>query len=556
MAGTYEDHGILIFGQTGVEIRTLCPKCSSTRKKSREKCLAVNTEKGVWLCMHCGYAGGLSDKPEIKPQHKRPEYKPLPELPNKALDWFKSRGIGKDTLYSNKIGYGSIFMPSVGKEVNAIQFPFFIDGQVVNIKYRDGQKNFRQAKGAEKCFYRHDYIGDPLIITEGEIDALSLVEVGYYKSVSCPDGAPPEHAKNYSTKFDFLKSAEKKLEGIKKIILATDNDKPGRVMEEELARRLGKERCWRVEYPEGCKDANDVLVNHGKDVLKRVIETASPYPVEGLFSPSDLKADVFELYETGVKLGHSTGWKCLDGLYTVRQGEMTIVTGIPGSGKSNFLDAMMLNLIGNFGWSFAVCSPENWPLPRHMQTLLEKINGANFFKDGKNRCRMTKKEVESAIELVNRNIAFIMPEEEDLTIDNILSKAKTSIFRTGIKGLIIDPWNEIEHNYQGNTETQYISRELTKIRRFARLNGIHVWIVAHPKNLQKADDGTYKIPTMYEISGGANWRNKADNGLCVHRPNHQTTEVKICVQKIRFRDVGKVGETSVYFNPDTGEYFE
>lgn len=556
LMNNYEDHRIHLNGQLGTEVRTTCPACSATRKKTKDKCLAVNTEKGTWFCHHCGHAGGLSDKAGMKPVYQRPEYKPLPELPETVLTWFDKRGISKATLEANQIGYGPVWMPSLEKETNTIQFPFLKAGQVVNVKYRDGQKNFRQAKNAEKCFYRHDFIGDPLIITEGEIDALSLVEAGYHKAVSCPDGAPPEHAKSYATKFDFLKSAESKLKDIKKIILAVDNDKPGKILEEELARRLGKERCWRVTYPQGCKDANDVLVKHGKETLKQVIETASPYPVEGLFCPADLKADVIELYEHGVELGHSTGWKTLDSLYTVRPGELTIVTGIPGSGKSNFVDALMLNLIGVYGWSFAVCSPENWPLPRHMQTLLEKINGAPFFKAGKNRDRMTREEVESALSLVNQNINFIMPENDDLTVDNILAKAKTAIFRNGIKGLVIDPWNEVEHNYQGLTETQYISRELTKIRRFAKLNGIHVWIVAHPKNLTKADDGTYKVPTMYEIAGGANWRNKADNGLCIHRPNYQTAEVKVYVQKIRFRDVGRVGETSLYFNGDTGEYLE
>jgi twinkle protein len=311
-----------------------------------------------------------------------------------------------------------------------------------------------------------------------------------------------------------------------------------------------------VAYPAGCKDANDVLVKHGKDALKAVIENATPFPVEGLFQPNDLKADVLELYDHGVELGHSTGWKVLDRLYTVRPGEMTIVTGIPGSGKSNFCDAMMFNLVKNHDWSFAICSPENWPLPRHMQTLLEKINKKPFFKPGQRLERMTRDEVVDGIGLVNRYFHFIMPESDDLTVDNILAKAKIALFRYGIKGLVIDPWNEIEHNYSGLTETQYISRELTKIRRFAKINGIHVWIVAHPKNLNKSDDGTYKVPTMYEISGGANWRNKADNGLCIHRPNYQTTEVKVYVQKIRFRDVGKVGEASLFFERDTGEYYE
>lgn len=552
---TYEDFNIHITSQ-GEEVRSLCPSCSATRKKSKEKCLAVNTEKGTWFCHHCGHSGGLSEKTNLKPKYQRPEFKPIIELPKNVVDWFSSRGICLSIIQENKINYGPVWMPSVEMEVNAIQFPYFKNSQVVNIKYRDGKKNFRQAKGAEKCFYRFDFIGDPLIITEGEIDALSFVEAGYHKSVSCPDGAPPENAKHYGTKFDFLKSAENKLKDIKKIILSVDNDRPGKILEEELARRLGKERCWRVTYPEGCKDGNDVLVKFGKDSLKQVIENATPFPIDGLFCAEDLREEVIDLYENGQETGLSTGWKCVDKLYTVRPGEMTIVTGIPGSGKSNFVDSIMVNMAEKHDWSFAVFSPENWPIQRHIQTLLEKIQHQPFFKDSKLTKKMDKSDIDSGIKLMTRYFNFIMPENDDLTVDNILAKAKMSIFRSGIKGLVIDPWNEVEHNYYGLTETQYISRELTKIRRFARLNGVHIWVVAHPRNLVKSDDGTYKIPTMYEISGGANWRNKADNGICVHRTNNHTSEVKIIIQKIRFRDVGKIGETSLFYQQDTGEYYE
>lgn len=553
MIKTYEDFGIHLIGQTGEQVRTTCPSCSSTRKKHKEKCLSVNTEKGVWLCMHCGYSGGLIEKSNSQ-KYQKPEYKPMPELPETVIEWFKKRCISTDTLKANKIGCGPIWMPNVDKEVNAIQFPFFKNNEIVNIKYRDINKNFRQSKCAEKCFYRFDYIGDPLIITEGEVDALSFLEAGFHKVVSCPDGAPPENAKSYNTKFDFLKSAEEKINNIKKVIIASDNDKPGKILEEELARRIGKEKCWKVEYPEDCKDANDVLVKYGKDVLKQIISDARPYPIEGIYSPEDLKDSVLNLYNNFPERGISTGWSNVDQIYTVKIGELTVVTGIPGSGKSNFIDALMVNIVNSHNWNFAICSPENWPLERHMQTLLEKIISKPFFKSGKYRPRMTQDDIKDAIEFVHNNFSFIMPESESLTVDNILNKAKIAIYRHGIKGLVIDPWNEVEHNYNGMTETQYISKELTKIRRFAKLNGIHVWIVAHPRNLLKDANGTYKPPTMYEISGGANWRNKADNGLCIHRPNMQTDETKVYVQKIRFKDVGRVGETSIYYNYDTGEY--
>jgi len=233
---------------------------------------------------------------------------------------------------------------------------------------------------------------------------------------------------------------------------------------------------------------------------------------------------------------------------------MTIVTGIPGHGKSNFIDSLMLNLISSYDWPFAVFSPENWPLERHMQTLLEKAIGKPFARKDLATARMTKEEIEEYIGILNDYIHFIMPKEDLLSVDVLLEKVKVVIFRHGIKGFILDPWNEVEHNFGKLTETQYISQELTKIRRFAKLNQIHVWIIAHPRNLRQDDDGGYKPPTMYEISGGANWRNKADNGLCIHRPDLKVDETSVFVQKIRFKEVGKMGEATLNYCRDTGEY--
>ena len=113
-------------------------------------------------------------------------------------------------------------------------------------------------------------------------------------------------------------------------------------------------------------------------------------------------------------------------------------------------------------------------------------------------------------------------------------------------------WNEVEHCFKGLSETQYISQELTKIRRFARFNGIHIWVVAHPTKLSKNASGQYDPPTMYDIAGGAHWRNKADNGICVYR-DFQTNITEIIVQKIRFKEIGKLGSVSLKYT-HTGQY--
>lgn len=552
MSTTLLDHGIADVNSAG---RALCPKCSPERKKQHVRCLAVNPTEGIWFCHHCGWKGSIKnthDSDSIVEHFERPTYKKS-TLPETVLNWFAQRGISVGVLSENAIGYGRSF-----KDKDGIQFPYVKDGQVVNIKHRSLDKEFRQEKNAEKCLYRLDEIsklkGDTLIITEGEIDALSFCEAKYRMVTSIPDGAPSADAKTFATKFDFLGSAEAILASYDKIILAMDADAPGRLAEKELARRIGAEKCYRVVYPEHCKDANDVLVKFGWEKLREIVFNAKPLPVEGLFSCSDFSKEVECLYDAGYRRGVSTGIPGLDDLYTVKPCEFTVVTGVPSHGKSNFVDAMAVAMVKAHGWKFLFFSPENWPIERHLQSLIEKYTGKPFAKHSATSYRMDKKTLFDSMEALKPNIFFLYPDKGSFPVDSILEKARAAVFRYGINGLVIDPWNELDHQMDNLSEAQYLSRELSKIRQFARRNGVHVWVIAHPRNLQKDKDGTYKPPTMYEISGGAHWRNKADNGLCLFRPDLNVDRSVVIVQKIRFKEVGRTGELTLKFCRDDGNY--
>jgi twinkle protein len=565
---TFHDFGIEVPAGASGNIKTTCPQCSPNRRKQSAPCLSVNVDEGVWNCFHCSWTGSLktgADKAEAKPKKivKPPyDFSKLGLTP-KVLEYFKGRGISEKALADNQVGYGPAWMPGPNEEVGCLQFPYLKGGQVVNIKYRDGQKNFRQAKDAEKCLYRFDEIesraapGRELIICEGEMDALALVTVGYNAVTSVPDGAPSPDTKNYEKKFSFLEGAEDLLAKYGKIILCVDNDAPGQTLERELARRIGFERCFRVAYPDGCKDINEVLVKHGPDAVAKVIAEAKPMPIAGLYTASDIKGDVALLFEQGFRRGLSTGWIGVDEFYTVRPGEMTVITGIPSSGKSNWLDALAVNLFKSYNWSFCFCSPENWPVQRHAASIMEKIVGKPFARSRANTDKMHKDEMEFALSVMEGHFNFIMLSDEDMVLDTILAKARASIFRHGVKGVILDPWNELEHNRPAKlSETEYISQALSKIRRFARINDVHVWIVAHPTKLQKdKETGEYPVPTLYDISGSAHWYNKADNGITVYRhTNEDLTE--ICVGKVRFREVGQRGKATLAYCRDTGTYHE
>ena len=384
----FSDYGIDTGGRTG-QFKTRCPKCSPSRRKSKDSCLSVNTYEGVWNCHHCGWSGTLKKGAEKMTTYKRQKIytKPEPvqekELPEEVIKYFAIRGISAEVLRRNSIGYEKVYMPQTKSKINAICFYFKRDDESINIKYRDENKNFRLVSGAELIFYGIDDCKDVVIviIVEGEIDKLSLEMAGFTNVMSVPNGAPPPNSNNYDTKLDYLDSASDILGESKTVILATDNDEAGKKLEEELSRRIGREKCRVVQFPEGCKDANDVLVKHGKETLKRCIEDAQPYPIEGIYGISDLTDEINKLYHDGFKRGVSTGFRSLDEFYTVKGGELTLVTGIPSHGKSEFVDALMMNISQSESWRFGIYSPENQPLERHAAKLIEKHTGKPFKKE-------------------------------------------------------------------------------------------------------------------------------------------------------------------------------
>lgn len=558
---TFADFGIDVPSHRGGEIDTTCPECSHTRKKKRAKCLSVNLDKGVWHCAHCGWSGGLEngiERHELhwqKPAFRKPDPLPDTELSDKALAWMESRGITREVINRNKISSQLVWIPQIEQKTGAIAYPYFRDGELINCKYRDGQKNFRMEAGAERILYGLDDVTDTVVIVEGEMDKLSVEVAGIKSCVSVPDGAPSENTKDYSSKFTFLETAEKKLQEVKQFIIAVDSDAPGKRLEDELSRRLGRHRCSRVTWPSDCKDANEVLLTHGKDVLKGCLDNAQQFPIDGVFSVSDV--NIFQLYENGWELGNKTGWVGVDELYTVRPGEFTVVTGIPNSGKSNWLDALLVNLAEMWGWSFALFSPENQPLDDHMARIIEKYIREPFNKGPTKR--MSRDALRSGSEWAENHFSWILPDDDaEWSVDNILDIAKELVYRKGIRGLVIDPWNELESVRPSSmSETEYVSHVLKRVRQFGRHHGVHIWIVAHPAKLYRQSDGNYPLPSMYDISGSAHWRNKADNGVCIWRDmSRQTDVVEVHIQKIRFKQIGKIGMTPLRYSHITQTYSE
>jgi twinkle protein len=562
MLKTWADYGIDVGSHTAGEIDTTCPQCSPTRKKKSARCLSVNVGKGTWTCHHCGWAGGIGQADRrLDVGWNKPKFRKLEvTLPPRSglAEWFAARGIPEHVLDRNRITAVQVYMPQLEDHAKVIAFPYYRGDELVNVKYRDREKNFRMEAGAERILYGLNDIEKTCLIVEGEIDKLSLEVAGYQSCVSVPDGAPTPSTKDYASKFAFLEADEERLSAVKHWYIAVDNDEPGRRLEDELARRLGRERCLRVEWPQGCKDANDVLVQHGAGVLRQCVECAKPFPLAGVFEVEDMGAKVRALYANGWERGVSTGWDEVDRFYTVRPGEFTVVTGIPNSGKSNWLDAMLVNLARDQGWQFALFSPENQPLEDHVGRMVEKFIKAPFGDGPTNR--MTEGELDSGMSFAQQHFTWILPDDDsEWTIETLLDRAKSLVFRKGIRGLVIDPWNELEHQLEkGQSETVYIGNVLRHVRQFARRYGVHVWIVAHPAKLyREKETGNYPVPTLYDISGSSHWRNKCDNGICVWRDFSDAEKaVEVHVQKVRFRQIGKIGMAKLKYEPPTATYRE
>lgn len=553
---TFADFGIELRTNSGEE-DTTCPECSESRKNKRARCLSVNIDKGVWTCHHCGWSGGLGTgeqhRPVIAKTWRRPQYEPARiSLSEESVRWFATRGITKEVMERNRVGVCSAYFPQLEDRANAVTFPYLRGDQVINVKYRTKDKHFRMEAGAERVLYGLNDIGEELIWVEGEMDKLSVEVAGFTSCVSVPDGAPTPNTKNYDSKFDFMSAPE--LEKVKLHIIAVDNDEPGVRLEEELLRRLGRDVCKVVRWPEGCKDANDVLRAHGADTLQACIHAAAWVPVEGEHAVSEYSESMSRLYQYGMPMGLRTGWYSVDEYYTVMAGEWTLVTGIPGHGKSEWLDALMIQLAVDHGWRFAIFSPENQPTEYHLSKLAEKYTNKPFGHGPSDRMSVADKD--RALAFLDEHFVFLLPELP--TIESLIERLKSMVKRHGIRGVVLDPWNEIDHSrLNGLSETEYISQALSKLRAFARSYGVHLWIVAHPTKLQKGTDGSYPVPTPYDVAGSAHWRNKADNCIAVWRDTKEhNDEVEIHIQKVRKKSVGRPGLVTLRYQRLTGNYLE
>jgi twinkle protein len=563
------DLGIKLTRRHGAE-KTFCPKCHDARKNKRDRSLSVNVTTGEFKCHNtgCEFRGNVRSherKREIKAAVKPPQdvLRSI-EIKEKAEVWFKNRGISKSTLDKFMIFCRDEWMPQTQKKESCICFPYLRDGQLINIKYRDGRKNFKMVKDAELILFNLNTIGEKkhCIITEGEIDCMSVFESGFgvlpiadestgevvndeyskWCQVSVPNGASMGNQK-----LDYLDNCAEWLVGIEAFVIATDGDQAGEELKQELIRRLGVERCKTISYPieecvpqdnglkRRCKDLNEVLFFLGSDVVKNVINNAESIPIDGIYYVDDVFDTMLMNFRSGIQLAPKTHFGEMDDYFRWKKGEINLFVGWANHGKTTLVLQLMLTKSFYDGWKWAIFSPENYPATDFYDDLIEMYAGKWLDK-------MSEQEYIEAALFIDQHIFYVYPDDGH-DINSINEKFRYLVLKKGVDGVLIDPYNQLDRTATHfQREDLYLSDQLKDIKRFALLNSVSYNIVAHPAKQSKQEDKSLPPVDMYDIAGGAMWANKADNIISYYRPNHHndktSPEVQIYTQKIKRRRTG------------------
>ena len=459
-------------------------------------------------------------------------------LHQRHKDWIEARGISGEL--AEKLGLSTVTMDGRAW----LSVPYVERGKVVNHKYRlTSEKRHQMDKDGRLVLWNHDCLLEesdkPVVICEGEWDAIVAIHLGW-RAVSVPNGASGAEGR-----LSYLWEARDALNRVKSFILATDNDEAGLKLRANLVAHLGADRCSFVDYGADCKDLNDTLRLYGLEAASDVLLNAKAMPIKGLYTIDDFpERPELTAWRTGIdalsdELDHTQPLLC------IVPGTLTVFTGHANSGKSSLMDCVIAHLLKS-GIPTLVASFETDVKPILRDGIIASMLG------------IAHHEVRSADTLAcdtllrekMRIITQSVDEDEEMDLDYFLDLCRTSVQRDGTRVIILDPWNELEHKMRrGEPETVYIGRALRAIKRFAKVHDVAFWIIAHPT---KPFEGKVRMPRLLDISGSANWANKADFGLSYHRGEGNAAD--LCVTKIRKGYPGRRGNVKVAYNFRTSRF--
>lgn len=554
------------YGELGIKLKgnynqqkTQCPKCIELGKENyKDACLSVNTSTGLYNCHKCGWSGKVgttvSNVQNVKMNYKKPQRTNLKNITKEGVSFLTDRGITEDVILANKI--------VSSKDNKSIVFPYFKNEEMINYKTRgiDG-KRFTQSSGSMPIIYNYDRCVDSetIIICEGEMDSLSWEVAGITYHTSVNMGAPNKDDKNIDKKLECISNCYEVFDNAKQVYIATDEDENGRILQKELIRRFGAEKSLLVDLSP-YKDANEVLLNEGIESLRNRLKSASSPQIEGIFELSSVKESMLDGFHNGQERGTTTHVEAIDPAWTWRNGEVNIWTGYQNEGKSLFVNQLATLKAAIDGWKFAIFSPENFPLNDFFNDIIEMYVGKSsdpYYKS----TQMEESEYLEAMDFCNKHFFLIYP-KKNFTLESILERTKFLVKTKGIRSLIIDPYNTIQHKLKsGEREDLYISRFMSELKRFAIEQNISIHLVAHQVTPQKDDSGRYYKPDVNRIKGGGTFADKADNVMTIWRPERaldfSDRNVVFASQKIKKQKlVGRPQEvTGIDFNIKEHRYY-
>ena len=429
--------------------------------------------------------------------------------------------------------------------------PYVQGGETINHKYRrTAEKDHRMDPGAPLVLWNADCLKDPkvrnghapVVITEGEWDAIAVKQAGHPFVVSVPGGAPGKPTDNLDTakRYEWVDRHAEDLAKVREFVIAADDDQAGWHLRTDLIALLGAERCRFVEYPFPSKDLNEVLVDYNAERVVECITTAKAVPVQGLYTIDDFP-------ERGEVRSYHIGVEPIADLIRIVPGTLTVLTGYSNMGKSTLMNAIIGQaMLHHFPVCVASFETDVRPI------LFEGLMQAILRCDRNDIKRHDKRDhalacIRERLTIISQNV----DEDMEMDLEKFLDLCRVAV-RRGAKMIVLDPWNELEHKRaRDETETDYIGRAIRAVKRFAKQYDVAFWIVAHPT---KPQQGVVKVPGLYDISGSANWANKPDYGLTYHRPNATKNRALVRVHKVRMGLPGRKDEVEVTFDFRDGTF--
>lgn len=477
---------------------------------------------------------------------------PVRSISTAAKRYAQERGISAATLAAMPVASGTVFFPSASSKQDGLFFDFGAGSWKARSLIG---KHFTAAKGSKFTFWNLPAVlAGPKIdvfVTEGEMDALALVEAGVPADavLSVPGGAreKPAGEGGELRGYDYaLEALQAGLSGAARVIWCGDNDGPGLALRSDMARLFGAARFHWVDWPEGCKDANDALLKIGAAALGDLVMSESkPWPVDGLYRLS-------ELPEPPPLLTWEPGFPEWESKVRLAPGMVSLVTGHPGHGKTALCAQIWFNVVKKYDVPIAVASFETRAKP-HLRRQLRSLVHGRLERD------LSDDERRSADAWINERYFFLQHPDGRPTLNWLLDLAEVAVVRHGARIVQLDPWNRLEAGRdRSETETEYILRCLRAVYQFAVDFGVHVQILAHPAKMDAARRGD--APMLEDVAGSKHWENVVDQGFSVHRPNlvadatGRPTEAVLFHRKARFEELGYPCKLNMNYDLTKGRY--